>query len=231
VFGRLKPKPFRDAFFAWAKALQAATTDEQGSVAIDGKALRAAMKRSTDKSNLTFVSAVATDGHLVLGVVKAADKSNEITAIPQLLAMLDLRKAHVTIDAAGTQTAIAEQIVNGGGDYTLALKGNQGTTFQAVSKTLTDLALDGFKNTTSKAHSTSEIGHGRSEERSSSRTATSYRSVSSVTNSTSCDGTIRRADNIPQMVLSSPRVSNRYVTRGRPRPAARCERASCFGTT
>lgn len=165
VFGRLKPRPFRDAFFAWAQALHAATTGDQGSIAIDGKALRAAMKRSTDKNNLTFVSAFATNSHLVLGVVKAADKSNEITAIPELLAMLDLRKAHVTIDAAGTQTAIAEQIIKAGGDYTLALKGNQGTTFQAVSETLTDAALDSFKNVTSKAHSTSEIGHGRSEER------------------------------------------------------------------
>ena len=94
-------------------------------IAIDGKKLRRSHDKTIGKEAISMVSAWATANHLVLGQVKVESKSNEITAIPVLLAMLELTGCIVTVDAIGTQTEIAQQIVNQGGDYLLAVKENQ----------------------------------------------------------------------------------------------------------
>lgn len=172
VFARLEPNAFRDAFFAWAKALNQAlreqtesSSDAPGSIAIDGKALRRALKRARAASPMMLVSAFATDNHLVLGAVRTEDKSNEITAVPALLDLLDLDGALVTMDAAGTQTANTEKIVAKNGDYILALKGNQSGTHHAVGQFLLDAAGAQFESTKHREHCTEEDGHGRHERR------------------------------------------------------------------
>jgi predicted transposase YbfD/YdcC len=172
VFARLEPNAFRDAFFAWAKALNQAlreqtesSSDAPGSIAIDGKALRRALKRAGAASPMMLVSAFATDNHLVLGAVRTEDKSNEITAVPALLDLLDLDGALVTMDAAGTQTANTDKIVAKNGDYILALKGNQSGTHHAVGQFLLDAAGAQFESTKHREHCTEEDGHGRHERR------------------------------------------------------------------
>lgn len=123
VFAALDGAEFQRCFLEWVQAVNVLTAGQV--VAIDGKTLRRSHDQRQGKAALHLVSAWATANRLVLGQVAVAAKSNEITAIPELLQVLDLRGCIVTIDAAGTQTAIAEQIVADGADYVLALKGNQ----------------------------------------------------------------------------------------------------------
>lgn len=96
-------------------------------IAIDGKTLRRSFDKAAGTSAIHMVSAFASEARLVLAQQKVADKSNEITAIPKLLDLLALEGAVITIDAMGCQKPIAKQIIDGGGDYVLAVKGNQGT--------------------------------------------------------------------------------------------------------
>jgi len=123
VFAALDAAKFQRCFLEWVQAVNVLTAGQV--VAIDGKTLRRSHDQRQGKAALHLVSAWATANRLVLGQVAVDAKSNEITAIPELLRLLDLKGCIVTIDAAGTQTAIAEQIVAGGADYVLALKGNQ----------------------------------------------------------------------------------------------------------
>ncbi len=123
VFAALDAAEFERCFLEWVQAVNVLTAGQV--IAIDGKTLRRSHDRRHGKAALHMVSAWASANGLVLGQVATDAKSNEITAIPELLRLLDLKGCIVTIDAAGTQTAIAEQIVAGGGDYVLALKGNQ----------------------------------------------------------------------------------------------------------
>ncbi len=128
VFARLDPEEFGRTFMAWVQAINELT---QGQViAIDGKQLRGSADRANGKSAINLVSAWATANQLVLGQVKVDEKSNEITAIPQLLKLLELSGCLVTIDAIGTQTEIAQQIIQQGGDYLLAVKENQGHLYE-----------------------------------------------------------------------------------------------------
>ena len=101
-------------------------------IAIDGKTLRQSYDKANEKGSIQMVSAWATANRLVLGQCKVESKSNEITAIPKLLKMLEVKGCIVTIDAMGTQTKIAQQIVEREGDYVLALKGNQGNLCEDV---------------------------------------------------------------------------------------------------
>jgi predicted transposase YbfD/YdcC len=124
-FQSVNPEQFQRLFTQWMQ--QSLESEEEGSrtIAIDGKCLRGSHDGA--QRALHMVSAFASGARLVLGQCKVSDKSNEITAIPQLLQALDLRGSTITIDAMGCQTAIAEQILQGGGQFVLGLKGNQGT--------------------------------------------------------------------------------------------------------
>jgi predicted transposase YbfD/YdcC len=129
VFAALNPKSLAEAFRRWTLSL--AACNEQ-IIAVDGKTLRRSFKRAGDHSFVHMVSAWSRSNQLVLGQVKTEEKSNEVTAIPALLDLICVKGALVTIDAAGTQTAIAKQIVDKGGDYFLAVKANQPTLHDAV---------------------------------------------------------------------------------------------------
>jgi predicted transposase YbfD/YdcC len=130
VFARLDPAEFQQCFVAWVQALVGAVTGQV--VAVDGKTLRRSADRAHGRGAVHLVSAWATATRLVLGQEATAAKSNEITAIPRLLRLLDLAGCVVTIDAMGCQTAIAAQIHAQGADYVLALKGNQPTLLRTV---------------------------------------------------------------------------------------------------
>lgn len=126
----LSPTAFQDRFVDWVKAISAQTAGRV--VAIDGKTVRRSYDRRDNKAAIHMISAWASADHLVLGQLKTDAKSNEITAIPELLQLLALEGGIVTIDAMGCQTAIAAQIVDQGAEYVLALKDNQGATYQQV---------------------------------------------------------------------------------------------------
>lgn len=135
VFARLNPEQFQRSFLAWVQAIQQIRSDVIG---IDGKTHRGSHDRASGKHALHLVSAWAAENRLVLGQIAVDDKSNEITAIPQLLDLLDLSGSIVTIDAMGTQTAIVERIVRRGGQYVLALKENQPTLYTDVATLFAD---------------------------------------------------------------------------------------------
>ena len=131
VLSRLDPAEFGVCFLSWTQAIHQHTRGEV--IAIDGKTLRHTFDLATGQKAIHMVSAWASQNRLVLGQVKVDDKSNEITAIPALLALLDISGCIVTLDAMGTQRAIAAQIIAKGGDYILALKGNQGSIHKDVA--------------------------------------------------------------------------------------------------
>lgn len=164
VFGAIKPEQFQKAFLAWMSDVRKATSGEV--IAIDGKRLRRSYDKDSDKAAIHMVSAWATTNRLVLGQKKVNDKSNEITAIPELLDCLDLNGCLVTIDAMGCQTQIADQIIAGGGDYLLSLKGNQGTLHEDVILLFDDLVESnytayeyGTARSVDKNHGRIEIRH------------------------------------------------------------------------
>ena len=130
VFSRRDPEQFQAGFLDWVRSISELTQGEV--VAIDGKTLRGSGDRNSGRRPLHLVSAWATANRLTLGQIKTAAKSNEITAIPQLLELLDLRGCLVTIDAMGCQKSIARQIVAGEADYLLAVKGNQGQLYDQL---------------------------------------------------------------------------------------------------
>jgi predicted transposase YbfD/YdcC len=136
VFALLDPKEFLDCFLRWTQSLRKAVAQEI--VALDGKALRRALNQGQDVKYI--VSAWAESNGLVLGQWKVADKSNEITAVPELLRVLELGGCIVTLDAMGCQKKIAKEIIEADADYVLALKGNQETVHEEV-KTFLDATL------------------------------------------------------------------------------------------
>jgi predicted transposase YbfD/YdcC len=134
VISRLNPEQFQCSFINWMRAVSSLSNGAV--IAIDGKVLRRSYNPGDRASTLHMVSAFASANGVVLGQVKTDAKSNEITAIPALLALLDIRGCLVSIDAMGCQTAIAAHIVEKGGDYLLAVKGNQERLSKAVRKAL-----------------------------------------------------------------------------------------------
>jgi predicted transposase YbfD/YdcC len=162
VFRLLKPQAFDAAFRAWVQML----TERLGmsQIAVDGKTLRRSHDRGSMKSTLHLVCAWSVENHLVLGQQAVDDKSNEITAIPELLRLLELKGAIVTIDAMGCQTEIAEQIALAGGDYVLAVKDNHPTLHAAVQQQFEAHHESGHNGRRQHA-ATKEKGHGRSDER------------------------------------------------------------------
>ena len=166
----LKPTAFQACFANWLQSLRAtaaaATGVEQPVLAVDGKTARRSHDRSKGLGALHSVSVWASEFGLSLGQVACAEKSNEITAIPELLRLVDIKGAIITIDAMGTQKAIAEQIIESEADYVLALKGNQGTLHQAVINYIDEQSENDFAAVTARRHVTEETGHGRHETRS-----------------------------------------------------------------
>ena len=124
VFSLLDPEQFANCFLEWVRSVSELALAEV--VAIDGKTLRGCHGRSHGRGPLHMVSARATEHRMVLGQIRTEAHSNEITAIPELLKVLELKGCLVTIDAVGCQQNIAQQVVEGGADYLLAVKANQG---------------------------------------------------------------------------------------------------------
>ena len=163
IFGTLKPAEFEKCLLSWITALHEITGGQI--VAIDGKTLRRSFDAASSKAAIHMVSAWATANHISLGQVVVDEKSNEITAIPKLLEILELSGALVTIDAMGCQTEIAEKIVAAKADYCLAVKGNQPTLHAGIVKFFDDHLEDDFARVSARRHETREKGHGREETR------------------------------------------------------------------
>lgn len=163
VFALLDPDQFRCCFVSWIQAISHITDGEV--VALDGKTLRRSHDSTLGKAAIHMVSAWASSNRLVLGQLKVDEKSNEITAIPELLRLLALKGCIVTIDAMGCQTEIAQTIIDQGGDYVLALKGNQGTLLEDVQSLISHAQEINFKDVAHDYYETVEKGHGRIETR------------------------------------------------------------------
>jgi predicted transposase YbfD/YdcC len=162
-FSMVNPKTFGVCVIAWLKGLQSAIEEAGGNtndMAIDGKVLRGSAK-ADGSGGICMVMAWATKAGMMLGVTAADEKSNEITAIPELLKALELKGKTVSIDAAGCQTAIAQQIVDGKGDYVLAVKGNQ----PGLQKSMRELFDEAVETNNFDHAAKHETGHGRDEER------------------------------------------------------------------
>lgn len=162
VFDRLDPQAFQACFHAWVQAVQEVLSIKH--VAIDGKTLRGS--GSAKLGPLHLVSAWATAQRLSLGQVAVDAKSNEITAIPELLDLLDVQGALVTIDAMGCQKAIAQKIRDRGGDYILTVKENQEHLHEDIQQTLAHAFDQNFAGYEHDTYTTRERGHGREEYRS-----------------------------------------------------------------
>ena len=163
VLTLLKPAAFQACFFDWLKTLRAAAAAasgiEQPVLACDGNTLRRSHDHQNGLGPLHSVSLWASDFGLTLGQVATDEKSNEITAIPELLRSVDIEGAIITIDAMGTQTAIAEQIIEAKADYVLALKGNQGTLHQAVIDYVDEQMNQNFSGNGARRHGREETRH------------------------------------------------------------------------
>jgi len=157
VFAALDTAAVQEAFASWTQEVAGLVS---GVIAVDGKTVRRSHNRASNKAAIHMVSAWGQTNGLVLGQVKVEDKSNEITAIPKLLEQLDVRGCIVTMDAMGCQTTIARSIVDRGGDYVLAVKGNQETLYDDIVRHFTDLDKDQCDY-----HETVEKDHGRMETR------------------------------------------------------------------
>lgn len=163
VFAALDPDQFQRCFLAW---IQSAVTLTDGEViACDGKMVRRSHDRGAGKAAIHMVSAWASANRLVLGQVAVDEKSNEITALPALLALLMLKGCIVTIDAMGCQTAIARTIIDREADYVLALKENHATLYHEVVHLFADAEATGFADYDHDAAETMDGGHGRVEVR------------------------------------------------------------------
>jgi predicted transposase YbfD/YdcC len=163
VFALIQPDEFQERFIEWIKAIEKLTAGQV--IAIDGKQLRRSHDHDLGKAAIYMVSAWATTNQVVLGQRKVADKSNEITAIPELLKLLDLAGCIVTIDAIGTQTEIVKTIVEGGADYLLSVKENQGHLFDDVQYLFEVDAARGFAQVPHSYAQKVNKGHGRLETR------------------------------------------------------------------
>jgi predicted transposase YbfD/YdcC len=163
VFARLDPTEFQHSFLEWVRSAYEITGGQV--VAIDGKHSRGSSDMPAGKSAINMVSAWASENRLVLGQVKVSDNSNEITAIPRLLDMLEVSGCIVTIDAMGCQTDIAEKIVQKQADYVLSVKGNQENLYEDIVGYFDWALSDEFKQSSYTRHQTTDGDHGRIEVR------------------------------------------------------------------
>jgi predicted transposase YbfD/YdcC len=160
VFAQMNPQELEQGFFDWVNSLVEVVS---GVIAIDGKTMRRSHDKKKGMKPLHMVSAWASENRLVLAQLATEKKSNEITAIPELLKILDLAGCIVTIDAMGLQKKIVKQIVKQFGDYAIALKKNQGTLYKKVSEIFETAKKDGFTTVQHHYTQTIEKGHGRQE--------------------------------------------------------------------
>ena len=163
IFAVLSPEVFEARFREWVASVRAVCGEDV--IAIDGKSLRRSHNRKKGLGPLHLVSAWSTANGLVLAQQATEAKSNEITAIPKVLQMLELKGCIVTLDAMGCQKAIAEQIVERGGQYVLALKGNQSTLAEAVEELFTEADAAEYAGWPMDFYETTERAHGRVETR------------------------------------------------------------------
>lgn len=161
VFARIDPEAFQASFKEWVQAIVELTGGQV--IAIDGKQLRRSHDGVLGKNAIYMVSAWATANQLVLGQVKVDDKSNEITAIPKLLKLLDISGCIVTMDAMGTQTNIARTIIGEGGDYIFSVKENQRNLYEDIQDLFSDEVENRFEGTPHSYAKTVNKGHGRME--------------------------------------------------------------------
>lgn len=161
VFARLDPKQFQECFLNWVKSISKITHNEI--VAIDGKTLRHSYDEGGEKAAIHMVSAWATSQKLVLGQVKVEEKSNEITAIPELLKVLDLNGCIVTIDAMGCQREIVKLIKEQGGDYIITLKKNQNSLYSRVEELFKQAVLSRYQGFIHSDYREGSICHARKE--------------------------------------------------------------------
>jgi len=165
VLTTLKPEAFQSCFESWIASLMSEHSGERGIIAIDGKTLRRSHDRNDGLGPLHLVSACASEHGLSLGQVATEEKSNEITAIPELIDRIDVKGAIVTIDAMGCQKEIVQRIVDAKGDYVLAVKDNQPKLHQAIKALFSDAGEDDFLHIPHRKHETSESRHGRHDDR------------------------------------------------------------------
>jgi predicted transposase YbfD/YdcC len=159
VFSMIAPEEFQASFMEWVKALRQVTRGQV--ISIDGKQMRGSHDRSQGKRAIYMVSAWAEQNHLVLGQRKVAEKSNEITAIPELLRLLAIKGCIVTVDAIGTQTKIARQIIAAEGDYLLAVKHNQGKLYRDLEMLFSYEQQQDFEGSPYVYDKEVKKGHGR----------------------------------------------------------------------
>ena len=163
VFARLNPEQFQACFLSWVQAIHTVLPAQQ--IAIDGKTARRSHDRGIGKAAIQMVSAWATETHLVLAQRHVAEHSNEKTALPFLLEQLELAGCIVSIDAMSCHAKIARQIKEQEGEYVLALKDNQGTTYQDVVDLFDDALTTGFAGIEHATHRSVDKGHGRLDHR------------------------------------------------------------------
>lgn len=163
VFAAIKPDQFEKCLLSWITSLHEVSGGQI--IAIDGKTLRGSYDQASAKSAIHMVSAWATVNQISLGQVVVDEKSNEITAIPKLLEILEISGCIVTIDAMGCQTEIAAKIQGCDADYCLAVKANQPTLHQGIQDYFLDHLPDDFARVPVRRHETQEDGHGRHEHR------------------------------------------------------------------
>ena len=171
VFAMLCPKEFESCFLSWIRSVSEITKGEI--IPVDGKTLRRSYDRASGRAAIHMVSAWASESGIVLGQVKTDEKSNEITAIPKLLRLIEPEGCIVTIDAMGCQKKIAELIIAGGADYVLAVKGNQGSLYEDIRRFSEYAGKDGFGDIPCDSYEETDGGHSRAEIR-------RYRTVSDI---------------------------------------------------
>jgi len=161
LFARLNPEELQCCFMSWIKAVHQVTNGEL--LNVDGKTLRGAREAGNNRSFIHMVHVWSATNRLVLGQRKVDEKSNEISVIPELLKLLEIRGCLVSIDAMGCQTEIAKTIIEQGADYVLALKANQGNLYEDVTQLFELARQQGWNQFENQFHSTIDKGHGRLE--------------------------------------------------------------------
>jgi predicted transposase YbfD/YdcC len=164
LLAALKSIAFQSCFQVWIETVAPLEKGDTNQIAIDGKVLRRSHDRSKGLGPLWLVSAWAVDRSISLGQLATDEKSNEITAIPELLDNIEIKGAVVTIDAAGCQREIAKKIIDGEGDYVFSLKGNQGKLYDGVTNYITEHMENDFADIPARRYVETLKGHGRVDE-------------------------------------------------------------------